>query len=140
MQSQPQAGGAWPRCDRCGKPNLPDGLGTALKPATEIIILARKPFRGTVAANVLEHGTGALNVDGCRVGDEKITTYGPDGGGKYTRKLESGESLKTVRIGEHTGRWPANVVLSYPEDEYLLRPDASREQKAELYRWMSENA
>ena len=43
------------------------GWGTALKPAYEPIILARKPFPGTVAANVLEYGTGALNVDGCRV-------------------------------------------------------------------------
>ena len=44
------------------------GWGTALKPALEPITVARKPFKGTVAANVLEHGTGALNVDGCRVG------------------------------------------------------------------------
>jgi DNA modification methylase len=44
------------------------GWGTALKPALEPITVARKPFKGTVAANVLEHGTGAINVDGCRVG------------------------------------------------------------------------
>jgi len=46
-----------------------DGWGTALKPALEPITVARKPFKGTVANNVLEHGTGAINVDGCRVGD-----------------------------------------------------------------------
>jgi len=46
------------------------GWGTALKPALEPITVARKPFPGTVAENVLQHGTGALNVDGCRVGDE----------------------------------------------------------------------
>ncbi|MFZ9048874.1 MAG: DNA methyltransferase, partial [Poseidonia sp.] len=46
------------------------GWGTALKPALEPITVARAPLSGTVAANVLEHGTGALNVDGCRVGDE----------------------------------------------------------------------
>jgi len=46
------------------------GWGTALKPALEPITVARKPFTGTVAENVLQHGTGALNVDGCRVGDE----------------------------------------------------------------------
>jgi hypothetical protein len=44
------------------------GWGTALKPALEPITVARKPLTGTVAANVLEHGTGAINVDGCRVG------------------------------------------------------------------------
>ena len=47
-----------------------EGWGTALKPAMEPITVARKPFPGTVAENVLQHGTGALNVDGCRVGDE----------------------------------------------------------------------
>jgi site-specific DNA-methyltransferase (adenine-specific) len=47
-----------------------EGWGTALKPAWEPIILARKPFKQTVAANVLEHGTGALNIDACRVGTE----------------------------------------------------------------------
>jgi len=46
------------------------GWGTALKPALEPITVARKPFPGTVAENVLRHGTGAINVDGCRVGDE----------------------------------------------------------------------
>jgi site-specific DNA-methyltransferase (adenine-specific) len=46
------------------------GWGTALKPALEPITVARKPLTGTVAENVLQHGTGALNVDGCRVGDE----------------------------------------------------------------------
>src|SRR5690606_125131 len=44
------------------------GWGTALKPAFEPIVVGRKPLAGTVAANVLEHGTGALNIDGCRVG------------------------------------------------------------------------
>ncbi len=58
------------------------GWGTALKPALEPITVARKPLCGTVAANVLEHGTGALNVDGCRVGDTvetwpKSQSYAP---------------------------------------------------------------
>jgi site-specific DNA-methyltransferase (adenine-specific) len=47
--------------------NLGDGLGTALKPAHEPIILARKPFKGTVAATVARYGTGALNIDACRL-------------------------------------------------------------------------
>jgi site-specific DNA-methyltransferase (adenine-specific) len=46
-----------------------EGWGTALKPAHEPIVMARKPFKGTVAENVLEHGTGGINIDGCRVGD-----------------------------------------------------------------------
>lgn len=51
--------------------NLPGGLGTALKPAWEPIVVTRKPLEGTVAANVLKHGTGALNIDGCRVGGDE---------------------------------------------------------------------
>ena len=51
--------------------NVGDGWGTALKPALEPITVARKPFKGTVADNVLTHGTGAINIDGCRVGDSK---------------------------------------------------------------------
>lgn len=49
------------------------GWGTALKPAWEPICLARKPLIGTVAANVLAHGTGGLNIDGCRVGTDDVT-------------------------------------------------------------------
>lgn len=48
-----------------------EGWGTALKPANEPIVLARKPFKGTVAENVQEHSTGALNIDGCRVGGKE---------------------------------------------------------------------
>ena len=89
--------------------NLPGGLGTALKPGWEPIILARKPFRGTVKANVAAHGTGALNIDGCRVGE--------DGGTKST--LTTGAaSLNTFghglngggKIALDAGRWPANVL------------------------------
>jgi hypothetical protein len=49
------------------------GWGTALKPAHEPIVMARKPFSGTVAANVQAHGTGAINVDGCRIGTTTAT-------------------------------------------------------------------
>ena len=94
-----------------------NGWGTALKPAWEPIIVARKPLTGTVAANVLEHGTGALNIDGCRIGmgDE----YDPT---KIQR--QSAASAGMAGIGESgfapdhaqptynaAGRWPANVVL-----------------------------
>jgi len=51
--------------------NLPGGIGTGLKPSHEPIVLARKPLEGTVAGNVLKHGTGGMNVDGCRIGDAK---------------------------------------------------------------------
>ena len=80
------------------------GWGTALKPAIEPIILARKPLIGTVAANVLAHGTGALNIDGCLVGTA--------GGGQNGHTVGSagyrhGAIPKTE--GD-VGRWPANVI------------------------------
>jgi site-specific DNA-methyltransferase (adenine-specific) len=87
------------------------GWGTALKPACEPIVLARKPLsEGTVAANVLRWGTGAINVDGCRVEGEPVeigisfahrgNNYGRGIGGRGTN-----ESYTNIK-----GRWPANVA------------------------------
>lgn len=89
---------------------VPDGLGTALKPAWEPICLARKPLDGTVAENVLAHGTGALNIDGCRIeSDEVRPVHEHTGrtGDKFGAGLEGSR-----RTGETTtiGRWPANLV------------------------------
>jgi DNA modification methylase len=110
-----QAGGAWPLCSRCGKPAVERGLGTALKPAWEPIILARKPLTGTVAKNVLVHGTGALNIDGSRIsmGDE----YDPARRQRQTRsdgavRFASGGLIGSdIPTYNEAGRWPANVVL-----------------------------
>jgi DNA modification methylase len=85
------------------------GWGTALKPAHEPIVVARKPLDGTVAANVLAHGTGALNIDGCRIGDEERT---------YDLTMTSG-NFETTNGGKNeksgtatvTGRWPSNVIF-----------------------------
>ena len=83
------------------------GWGTALKPAFEPIVVARKPLAGTVAATVLAHGTGALNIDACRVGDEQRTTAGMASlGVMHDDAWVPGEVSKTV-----SGRWPTNVVL-----------------------------
>lgn len=120
------------------------GWGTALKPACEPIVLARKPLGGTVAANVLEHGTGALNIDGCRVGDDGGARRGPDYApvrGAENSVLGSGLDLADAapRV-PGLGRWPANVVLSIPEHEYQLRPYVTAEQRRELFGWLHENA
>lgn len=85
-----------------------EGYGTALKPAHEPIVLARKPLSGIVAANVLEHGTGAINVDGCRIGTDEDRSRPPRtqneiyGGG-------AGTSL-TASESHPQGRWPANIL------------------------------
>jgi len=91
------------------------GWGTALKPAFEPIVVARKPLTGTVAANVLEHGTGALNVDGCRIGTT-VETW-PSSRNYSAREMSRPGSTKasdaeTQPTGDApSGRWPANVVL-----------------------------
>ena len=104
-----------------------NGWGTALKPAFEPIVLARKPLIGTVAANVLEHGTGALNIDGCRIayasGDDKDRALAGDA---FKRKDTSdrgwsrpwmNDPERVAQINREAkeraqaGRWPANVTL-----------------------------
>jgi len=89
-----------------------DGLGSALKPAHEPIVLARKPLAGTVAANVLEYGTGALNIDGCRVGTT-VETW-PSSRSYAPGQIQPGGRGKTQPTGEiPAGRWPPNVLLTH---------------------------
>lgn len=115
-------------CDKRGTPCTEDaarweGWNTALKPAWEPILVARKPPVGTVAANVLTYGVGGLNIDGCRVaaggrparlalGEDTPgkTTYGSNGPGGGSRAIGTTD----------TGRWPANTVLAHhPECELV---------------------
>ena len=82
------------------------GWGTALKPAYEPIIMARKPLTGTVAANVLRHGTGAINVDGCRVAgalEGDPNRFAKTNGGSFN-------AFTTGPVVRADGRWPANVL------------------------------
>jgi len=120
-QPEPQTRGAWPVCGRCGKPRIPRGLGTALKPAWEPIILARKPLVDTVAANVAAHGTGALNVDGCRIPADYANEPGRGPGwlasGRDAKPHDRRSQVPDNEPGtvadrvSPLGRWPANVVL-----------------------------
>jgi len=102
------------------------GWGTALKPAHEPIVLARKPLIGTVAANVLEHGTGGLNIDGSRVGSDggtfKATKPEGESNGIY------GEGINgTVEIGQlNTGRFPANLIHDGSDEVGELLGDPAR--------------
>jgi len=115
------------------------GWGTALKPAMEPITVARRPLEGTVAENVLRHGTGALNVDGCRVGTEKWTRKGGDASTPYGSDRTWSTSITPDIDRSATGRWPANLILSYPEDEYELRDDVTAEQLRQLAGWLDAN-
>lgn len=102
-----------------------EGWGTALKPAYEPIILARKPLAGTVAQNTLEHGCGGINVDGCRVawseGEEPYVIDNPSDTPRVAPALPLGAG--DPRAGSPAGRWPANVILD-PEAGALLNAQA----------------
>lgn len=94
-----------------------EGWGTALKPAHEPVIVARKRLAGTVAENVLEHGTGAVNVNGCRAGSEARVNHG--GGASSLQRVSRVEhgyrptvTGSSGKDGEVIGRWPPNVLLS----------------------------
>ncbi len=89
---------------------FPKSALAALKPAWEPIILARKPLAGTVAKNVEVHGTGALNVEACRVGAELVTTCG---GNKFPGVYGD---FSTCPESTHVGRWPANVIHDGSEE------------------------
>jgi site-specific DNA-methyltransferase (adenine-specific) len=92
------------------------GWGTALKPGWEPIVVARKPLAGTVAGNVLAHGTGALNIDGCRVATSESTrrhnTAPRFTGDGYANGQQYAPDPWTS--GSDAGRWPTNMVLSHP--------------------------
>jgi len=92
-----------------------EGWGTALKPAHEPIVVARKPLIGTVAANVLEHGTGALNIDASRVGrvegDASTGGCGNGGIGIGSTGDSKGEGKGAKWVTSTEGRWPANIIF-----------------------------
>ena len=90
------------------------GWGTALKPAFEPVVVARKPLIGTVAANVLEHGTGALNIEGCRVGTDSTRRRN-----RAEMGYHGGNLSADYATGSDAGRWPANVVLDESQAEVL---------------------
>lgn len=109
-----------------------EGWGTALKPAIEPITVARKPLVGTVAENVLKHGTGAINVDGC-----KVPTTDNLNGGAYSngvKDLSKATSYATgVNVGKFVqpaGRWPSNLIHDGSDEVLAAFPQAPGQQTA----------
>jgi site-specific DNA-methyltransferase (adenine-specific) len=91
-----------------------DGWGTALKPAHEPIIVARKPLAGTVAETVEKYGTGAINIDGCRIGTDEKMSYS-------SSKAMGVTSFGTGTTKQHeAGRFPANCVTT--DDDAFYSP------------------
>jgi site-specific DNA-methyltransferase (adenine-specific) len=104
-----------------------EGYGTALKPAMEPILVARKPLDGTVAANVMAHGTGALNIDGCRIAAQAgdydhpgNTTDFSDTSKVYGWATSQGKFKQSPP--SPNGRWPANLIHDGSEEVVALFP------------------
>ncbi len=106
-----------------------DGWGTCLKPSFEPIIVARKPFKGSLVDNVIKYGVGGININECRIGTEKV-----GGGtmpdfryvGQEQKKLGNGNKLNFGQVSdaprinceEHEGRFPANTILTYDNTDF----------------------
>ena len=116
--------------------NIGKGWGTALKPAHEPVVMARKPVEGTVANNVLKHGTGGINIDDCRIdlseGDD------PRLGGKGTWKTDKmannvyGDYEGKESGSSELGRFPANVMHDGLEQEwarFFYCPKVSKDER-----------
>jgi site-specific DNA-methyltransferase (adenine-specific) len=104
-----------------------EGWGTALKPAHEPIVLARKPLVGTVAENVLRFGVGGLNIDGCRVGDEVLPA-------QTAGQAQLGTFERTDMVTpERVGRWPANLIHDGSDEvlELFPHPHSAGSQRTE---------
>lgn len=106
------------------------GYGTALKPAYEPIVMCRKPFKGTVAKNVLEYGTGAINIDGCRVGEgtgnSKVVSYPDITGNNYNGEYKEKVQYEVV----DKGRFPANILHDGSDEVLELFPDSKSTGKS----------
>lgn len=114
--------------------------GTALKPAWEPIIMARKPLVGTVAANVMAHGTGALNVDACRIEyasqADKETAAAAAAAEQRSRQTDrnfdgwgmQAQNLTAADFMQNSGRWPANVIHDGSEEVLAAFPQAPGQQ------------
>lgn len=101
--------------------------GTALKPALEPITVARKPLSGTVAQNTREYGTGALNIDGCRIEGDPMPAN--TGSGGLPRRSDCELRGPGVVAQPHTlGRWPANIIHDGSDEVLESFPDAPGQQ------------
>lgn len=109
------------------------GWGTALKPAFEPIIVARKPLEGTVAANVLKYGTGAMNIDACRVEGEKPSVANRPF--EAWRNMEGRDDRQSPpqTYDPTQGRWPANVMHDGSEEVLAAFPDAPGQSAARFF-------
>jgi len=132
--------------------NAGNGWGTALKPAWEPIVLARKPLIGTVAANVQAHGTGALDIDGCRVSTDGEVIHTPQSDPSKRAGIVGTDlgitrtdadrcrpsQSESVERANRLGRWPANIIHDGSEEVIAAFP-GSDGGSASGYDWRDSN-
>lgn len=108
------------------------GWGSALKPAYEPILVARKPLPGTIPQNLAQHGTGAINIDACRIDGGGPWLYGNQpklNGARYQPgQLTPLERHAENIEGGHNGRWPANLIHDGSEEVIALFPESKGQQ------------
>ncbi|MCA3573092.1 MAG: site-specific DNA-methyltransferase [Aestuariivirga sp.] len=104
------------------------GFGTSLKPALEPVTVARKPLTGTVAENVQTYGTGALNIDGCRVGrdTDDVSGWSQTGSKASENREMSGGNYARDAKPDAEGRWPANLIHDGGDEAAGLLGEAAR--------------
>ena len=105
------------------------GWGTALKPAYEPIIMARKALYKTVADNVMTYGCGGINIDECRVGDETVSIHNAPAGSFAGGERNRGSDTNSYR--DSTGRFPANVIHDGSEEVVAGMPDTKCSKRSE---------
>ena len=103
------------------------GWGTCLKPAYEPIIVARKPFKGSVVDNIIKYRVGGINIDGCKIGNEKRTQFS----GKNNGRIYSEYSQKNAHFETAEGRFPANVITDGSEEVAKGMPNTTSTPIAE---------
>lgn len=103
------------------------GWGTCLKPAYEPIIVARKPFKGSVVNNIIKYRVGGLNIDECKIGNEKRTQFS----GKSNGRIYSEYSQKNAHFETVEGRFPANVITDGSEEVAKGMPNTTSTSIAE---------
>lgn len=103
------------------------GWGTCLKPAYEPIIVARKPFKGSVVDNIIKYRAGGINIDGCKIGNEKRTQFS----GKSNGRIYSEYSQKNAHFETVEGRFPANVITDGSEEVAKGMPNTTSTPIAE---------
>ena len=131
----PQQLGAFTLAPKTQEAQQWDGWGTALKPAHEPIVMARKPLEGTVANNVLKHGVGGINIDGCRVATEEVFADLPNRAWANTQGQSYAESNHNHKDGSNAeaveklnnlGRFPANFIHDGSEEVLELLGNPAR--------------